>query len=201
MDDELLNKVNQIRVWKPDINITIDNPVGLRLIGQGKQGAVFQLDEKRCVKIYYQKKNCKRELHALKLGNKAGICPYIHFWGSHYIVMEYLTSPSLFDYLKVNGMSMKLAEKIVMLLDTFAEVGFNRFDHSARHIFVMPGEDLKIIDVVHVIKSTPSTFPLKLLSDMGDSAADFLTYVSKISPDWYDIWVNHDDFERLRLKL
>ncbi|MDR6550684.1 hypothetical protein [Paenibacillus qinlingensis] len=197
MEEDMLHKLNQIRVRKSETVVNIDNPSGYRLIGKGKQGAVFQIDEHRCVKVYYREESCQQELRNLMLGGQAGICPKVHFWGSDFIVMDYLTVPSLYDYLQQNAMTRSLAAKIIKLLETFEEVGYNRFDHSARHIFMMPDETMKIIDVVHVIKPTPVYFAQKLISDMGQYAPEFIDYVREISPQWYDLWVSQPDFEQV----
>ncbi|NHN28989.1 hypothetical protein [Paenibacillus agricola] len=201
MTEDLLHKVNQIRVWKPETVIEIENPDGFRLIGKGKQGAVFQIDERRCVKIYYHSKSCQRELHTLKLGAKAGICPEIYYWDTQFIVMEYLTAPTLFDYIQQNGMTRELSERLVTLLDTFEQVGFNRFDHSARHIFIMPGDSMKVIDVVHMIKPTPVYLAKKLIGDMGMYGHDFVNFVRELSPKWYGHWSNHWEFEEVMSQL
>ncbi|WP_274366049.1 hypothetical protein [Paenibacillus thermotolerans] len=194
MNAELLGEAKRIRVRKPETIIEIDNPYGFRLIGKGKQGAVFRIDDKRCVKLYYRSESLVRELHALRLGGQAGICPEVCFWGADYIVMEYITAPSLFDELQEHGMSKRLAEKIVWLLDTFERIGYNRFDHSARHIFMMPDDRMKIIDVVHVIKPKPVYFAKKLISDMGAHAPEFIEHVAAISPKWHSLWTRHESF-------
>ncbi|SDN60352.1 hypothetical protein SAMN04487897_103308 [Paenibacillus sp. yr247] len=197
LEKEIMEKVKQIRVWKPPYNIKIDNPTTFRLLGAGKQGVVFQIDDERCVKIYFENESPIKELNALQLGGKAGICPKVFFWGTNYIVMEYLKVPSLLDYLQNYPLTKDLCRRIIHLLDTFEQLGFNRFDHATRHIYVLPGEGMKAIDVVHVIKKEPVWLPKKLIKGMGEEAELFLDFVKELSPKWYERWTNHPNFESL----
>ena len=201
LSKEILQKVNQIRVWKPPYQPMIDNSTKFTLLGAGKQGAVFQIDEKRCVKIYFDNESPIKELHALQLGGKAGICPKVYFWDKKYIVMEYIDSPSLIDYLRENPLTEQLTRRILRLLDTFEEIGFNRFDHAGRHIYVMPDESLKVIDVVHVIKDEPVWLAEKLIADMGKNANLFLEHVKQMDPKRYYRWITDPNFKKLEEKI
>lgn len=200
LDNRLVEKLGQIRLWRPYDNVTINNPTDFKILGQGQQGVVFRIDDKTCVKMYFFKKSLELELRALRLGAEAGICPKVYFWGDNYIVMEYIDAPSLYDYLERNPLTKELAQNIIDLLETFAAVGFNRFDHSARHIFLVPGNKMKVIDVVHVIKDKPVYLSEKLISDMRWYADDFIDFVREISPKWYERWVNHPDFAEVMEK-
>ena len=198
---ESLQKIEQIRVWKPPYQPMIDNPTNFTLLGAGKQGAVFRIDEKRCVKIYFDSESPVKELYNLQLGGKAGICPKVHFWDKNYIVMEYMNSPSLIDYLSHNPLTEQLTRRILHLLDAFEQIGFNRFDHAGRHIFVTPNDNLKVIDVVHVIKDEPVWLAEKLIFDMGKNAKLFLELVKKLDPKRYNLWMSDPNFKLLEEKI
>ncbi|MGO4890448.1 hypothetical protein ACJ2A9_22090 [Anaerobacillus sp. MEB173] len=198
---KLADKLDQISISKPSNSVAVVNPTSFKLIGKGHQGAVFQIDENRCVKIYCRKIDLERELHALELGGKVGICPKVYYSGENYIVMDYMTHPTLFEYLDKNPLDKELATRIVDLLDSFEEAGYNRFDHSARHIYVVPNEKMKIIDVVHIIKPEPVYLAEKLISDLGENAEKFLQIVQEISPKWYNRWVNDPDYPDFIMKL
>lgn len=198
---EIIEKLDKIQISRVSRSVEVNNPTSYQMLGKGHQGAVFQIDESRCVKIYCSKIDLIRELHALQLGGKIGICPIVYFWGENYIVMEYLTDPSLLEYLQQNPLNKELAAKIVNLLDLFEKAGFNRFDHSGRHIYVSPKGTMKIIDVVHIIKPQPVYLPKKLITDMGVNAEEFVQFVKEISPKWYKRWVNDPDFSALMTKV
>lgn len=197
LEQEFLDQLQLIRLTKPADVVTIDNPTAFPLIGQGKQGVVFRIDDQRCVKIYFRKQSQERELHALLLGGRAGICPRVHFWGESYIVMDYLSAPTLFDHLQQYGMTKELASRILSLLDIFEAIGFNRFDHSARHIFMLPDQQMKIIDLVHVIKPRPVYLAKKLISDMKEHAPAFLQYTEELHPKWHQRWISDQDYAEL----
>lgn len=201
LETELVQKLDKISIFKPSGSVEIENPTNFKLLGKGHQGAVFQIDAQRCVKIYCQVTDLDRELQGLQLGGKEGICPEVYFTGDNFIVMDYLTYPSLFEYLEKNPLSEELVARIVDLLDTFEKIGYNRFDHSARHIYITPNGKLKIIDVVHMIKLQPVLLAEKLISDLGNNAEEFLSLVKRISPKWSEIWTKHPDYPDLMMKL
>lgn len=198
----LLEKLNQIihRLKQVDGEET-KYPTKIRFVGKGSQGAVYQIDAKRCVKIYVDRKYLKRELRHLQLGNTIGICPKVFLWGEDYIVMEYFSSPSLLEYLKKNPLTKELAAKIIELLDSFELIGFNRLDHALRHIYMIPDGKLKIIDVVNSIKSVPIPLPEQIMKGLGANAHVFLQFVQEISPKWYLRWTSHPDFPELMKKM
>ncbi len=196
-----MEKLDKISVSKASGAVEVSNPTQFKMIGKGHQGAVFQIDDHRCVKIYNTKIDRDRELDALQRGNQIGITPKVYITGDKFIVMEFIKHPSLFEYLDNNPLDKELTGKIVDLLDSFEQIGFNRFDHSARHIYVVPNGKLKIIDVVHMIKSEPVMLAKKLLGDLGDKAEDFIHLVKEVSPKWYDTWKNHPDYDGLMFKI
>src|SRR5690242_4306703 len=81
------------------------NPTSYPLIGKGLQGAVFKLSDDRVVKIYSKKIYCLREKLVLaQVGEKSAIIPTVYESGENYIIMEYLTGPSLQEYLEESNM-------------------------------------------------------------------------------------------------
>ena len=60
----------------------------LELIGSGKQGHVYHIFDKLCVKVYKKEKYFKRELKTLKLGQDSPFFPRLYEWGDYYIIRE-----------------------------------------------------------------------------------------------------------------
>jgi predicted Ser/Thr protein kinase len=201
LDKELTDKLDQIDVSKRSGSVDVDNPTSFSLLGKGHQGAVFKIDDNRCVKIYCRSQDIERELHCLKLGGKAGICPQVFFSGDNFIVMEYMNYPTVLEYLETHPINKELTAKLVELLDSFEDAGYNRFDHSLRHIYMVPDDKLKIIDVVHMIKTQPVNLAKKIISEMGANAEDFIHFVQEISPKWYNRWINDANFADLMAKV
>jgi hypothetical protein len=55
--------------------VKVNNPTHYPLIGKGKQGAVFKLSSKRCVKIYSMQEHWEREYNAYKVMQGSHIIP------------------------------------------------------------------------------------------------------------------------------
>jgi predicted Ser/Thr protein kinase len=201
LEKELTDKLDQIQISKRSGSVDVDNPTGYKLLGKGHQGAVFKIDDNRCVKIYCRSQDLERELHCLKLGAKVGICPQVFFSGDNFIVMEYMNCPTVLEYLENNPINKELTVKLIELLDLFEKAGYNRFDHSLRHIYLVPDDKLRIIDVVHMIKSQPVNLADKIISEMGANTEDFIQFVQEISPKWYNRWKNDANFPDLIAKV
>lgn len=193
LEQHIIDDINQVQVWPPPAGVQIKNPTDMPLIGYGHQGAVFGIDDARCVKIYRNEDVAARELRALQMGQEAGICPEIYGWGDRWIAMEMIKTPSLETYVLSNPLTPELTQRLLRLIDTFKEIGYTRLDHAARHIYLMPDDKLKVIDVVHSVKphGELKRLPTKLLKGLGQHAATFLRHVRSIRPNLYWRWVRH----------
>lgn len=197
LNSELNEKLNQmIRTLNSANGAEKMNPTNIRYVGKGYQGTVFQIDAERCVKIYGVKRQCEQELHNLQLGNSIGICPQVFLWGEDFIVMEYISSPSLLEYFKKNPLTKELAAQLIDLLDSFERIGFNRLDHNLRHIYLLPNGQLKVIDVCNSIVKQ-ALLPNLIMRDLGPKALEFLQFVQETRPEWFYRWTNHPDFSKL----
>ncbi|MDQ0200233.1 hypothetical protein [Neobacillus ginsengisoli] len=179
-----------ITVTKGEEFLEIHNPTNYSLIGNGAQGAVFKLSENKCVKIYADPGNAKREAEALKAGRHLPFMPKVFDSGSNYVVMEYFNAPTLKEYLRN---CTYIPESIVKkLLYIFKEIRKST-DHSEftlRHIFVTKNEELKVID--HAKSSERNhPVPLKLLRDLNFMLLkdSFLDQVKKLEPKTYKKWM------------
>jgi len=167
------------------------NPTDYPLIGKGLQGAVFKLSDDRCVKIYSKQIYCLREKQVLKqIGEKTAILPEVYEAGENYILMEYLTGPSLQEYLeKSTGISEELTIEIINLIKEIRSLQFMRIDFSLRHAIYDKNGKLKIIDHVNSFKIHRS-FPKRLFKDLKQLGllATFLEHVKIQEPDIYEQW-------------
>ena len=166
------------------------NPTIFPLIGKGLQGAVFKLTEDRCVKIYAKRRDCSREAAVLTNIGHSRFIPQVYEIGPNYIIMEYLTGPSLEDTLKSSGiLSPFLAEKIVALLKEQEKLNFKRIDFSLRHCIFDQEGNLKMIDHVNSFRFIRKR-PKRLLKDLKQlgQLQDFLDYVKQHEPDLLMNW-------------
>lgn len=167
------------------------NPTDYPLIGKGLQGAVFKLSEDRCVKIYSKQIYCLREKQVLQqTGEKTAILPKVYETGENYIIMEYLTGPSLQEFLeKSKTISEDLTIEIINLIKELRSLQFMRIDFSLRHSIYDKNGKLKIIDHVNSFKIQRS-FPKRLFKDLKQLGllVTFLDHVNNQEPYLYEQW-------------
>ncbi|MFJ7928669.1 hypothetical protein [Peribacillus sp. NPDC096448] len=182
-----------ITVTKGEKALEIHNPTSYSLIGMGAQGAVFQLSEDRCVKIYSDPVQARMEEEALEAGKHLPFMPVVYDTGPNYIVMEYFNAPTLKEYLRnCTYIPDSIVKKLLYILKELKQAKFTMIDAPLRHIFVVGNEELKVIDHVNSFKRMHPV-PLKLLRDLKiillkDS---FLDQVKKLEPDIFNEWEDY----------
>ena len=145
---------------------------GYKVIGEGRDGVVYQLTPDRCVKVFFKKETQKKELKAIQIGQSS------------------IKGISLAKYLKKNRhMTKPLVIQIINLLDELRRLNFSRQDTELRHVLMNENEDLKIIDHKRAFTSN-RPIPIKLLTELKQLklSKDFLSYVKEIRPSVYDEW-------------
>ena len=171
-----------------------NNPTPYPLIGRGLQGAVFRLSRKRCVKIYSKTKYYLRERDVLiKAGQESTIFPDVYEVGPKYIVMEYLTGPSLEEYLEnTDSISDSLTKEIIFLIKELTRINFLRIDFALRHTIFDQNGNLKIIDHVNSLK-IKRRYPKRLLKDLESMGLrdTFLAKVKRLAPELYQKWKSY----------
>lgn len=164
-----------------------------KLIGDGKDGEVYQLSDNKCVKIFFLEETQKKELKALEIGQSSPIIPRLYEYGENYIVMEYIQGISLARYLKrENRITEELSEKILIMLGEFKKIGFTRWDTEVRHVLINEKGQLKVIDHKRAFTSN-SKVPAKLLKGFQKFGLEneFLKDVKNIQPSVYNTWMKH----------
>ncbi|HHT7188316.1 TPA: AarF/UbiB family protein, partial [Bacillus cereus] len=137
-----------------------------KLIGDGKDGEVYQLAQDKCVKLFFLEETQKKELRALTTGQSSPIIPRLYGYGENYIVMEYIQGISLAHHLKKEKqITEELTERILMMLDELKKIGFTRWDTEIRHVLINEEGQLKVIDHKRAFTSN-SEVPTKLLKGL-----------------------------------
>ncbi|MEN2766686.1 hypothetical protein [Ornithinibacillus xuwenensis] len=183
----------KIKVTKGEKMLEIENPTSYPLIGMGAQGAVFQLSEEKCVKIYPDPLKAEMEKESLLAGKHLDFFPSVYESGENYIVMDYFNAPTLKEYLRnCTYIPESIARKLLEILKQLKEAKFTMIDAPLRHIFVLENEELKVIDHVNAFKRQHPV-PLKLLRDLNIILLkeSFLSYVESLEPEIYQEW---DDY-------
>ena len=91
--NEWLNNIQVQNMVNADVDVVNNSP--LAMIGKGRQGAVFQIDEDVCVKVFGNAEDCEREYYALSLGQETKLFPQLYGKGPLYIVMEIIKGVDL----------------------------------------------------------------------------------------------------------
>ena len=198
MNDFTLIKVERVETsGKKDL--IIDNPTTLKIIGKGSQGAVFQISDDRCVKIYVNPNAAIKEGRALEAAKDLNIVPQLFEVGPNYVVMEYLKGQNLKDYLKqTKRLPETITKQIIMIRKELKRVGFTRIKTSIGHFIVTEGDVLKAIDhsdglTMNDPYNTKMFLDLKKLGLLNT----FLEQAKEIDPESYEDWQNNIDFNTL----
>ncbi|WHZ59135.1 hypothetical protein [Metabacillus hrfriensis] len=201
---EIKKKARQISVIKfEDMDVEVENKSGLEMIGKGRQGAVFKINDQLCMKIYGEIEDCEREYYALSLGKNTPLLPKVHCKGENFVVMDMVYGVDLREYLQVNPLTKELSYKLIEMLLVFKEIGYERIDHHKRQIYLQHDGSLKVIDVGRTVwRNRTYPYPRKLLMSLGeDYKAVFLSHVKEAAPELYNEWEHYMQMEEISRQL
>jgi len=187
-----------------DAEVTVlNNNTSLNMIGKGVHGAVFQVNEDVCIKVYGEEDVCARELYALSLGQHTTLFPKVFCSGPKYIAMEMVYGIDLREYLQSQPLTKNLSVKLIDLLTTYKQIGLERIDHHKRHIFVQDDGNLKVLDVgTTVWRNRVYPYPRKLLNSLGDQYREmFLEHVKEMAPALHEEWQKYIEMEKYATAL
>lgn len=184
-------------------DVEVENYSPLEMIGKGRQGAVFKFTDGICVKVFGNEEDCEREYYALLLGQHTNLFPKVYAKGPDYIAMEMINGVDLREYLQSQPLTKELSAKLIEMLITFKEIGFERIDHHKRQIFIQPDGNLKVIDVARTVwRDRVYPYPRKLLTSLGeDYKAMFLEHVQELAPELYEEWQHYIRMEELSRQI
>ncbi|MBT2639974.1 hypothetical protein [Bacillus sp. ISL-39] len=199
--EKLLKDIQVKNVENGDVEVINNSP--LELMGKGRQGAVFRYSKDICIKVYGNKEDCEREHYAMYLGQKSDLFPLLYAAGDNYIVMEIVKGVDLREYLQSQPLTEQLSYKLIELLITFKEVGFDRIDHHKRQIYIQPDSNLKVIDVGRTVwRNRVYPYPRKLLNSLGkENKAKFLHHVKLLAPELFEEWEYYMRMEKLSREI
>lgn len=184
-------------------DVEVENRSHLRMIGKGRQGAVFQASDDICIKVFGNEEDCTREHYALSLGQDTNLFPRIHAKGSLYIAMDLIKGVDLREYLQSQKLTQQLSYKLIQMLITFKNIGFERIDHHKRQIYIQPDGNLKVIDVGRSVwRDRVYPYPRKLLTSFGEeNKIIFLSHVQEMAPELYEEWLHYIRMEELSQQI
>ena len=115
-------------------------------LGQGNNGVVYELPNKKAIKIFLRKKVCNDEGSILAKTNGSKYFPYLYKRGKFYVIRDMVEGKRLDKHIKQNGLSERLIENIYDLLLEFKRLKFKKLDIRCKDIYVSDNEKLMIID-------------------------------------------------------
>lgn len=198
---ELIKDIQVINRFNEDVEVINNTEFGM--IGKGRQGAVFKINEDVCFKIFGNAEDCDREYYALSLGQHTNLFPKVYKKGPLFIVMEMIKGVDLREYLQSQPLTYELSWNLIVMLHTFKTIGFERIDHHKRQIYMQEDGSLKVIDVARTVwRDRVYPYPRKLLTSFGEENKQiFLSHVQEMAPELYDEWIHYIRMEEMSRQI
>lgn len=115
-------------------------------LGEGNNGIVYELPNKKAIKIFLKKKVCNDEGSILAKTNGSKYFPRLYKRGKLYVIRDLVEGERLDKHVKENGLSQKLIKNIYELLSEFKRLKFKKLDIRCKDIYVSENDELMIID-------------------------------------------------------
>lgn len=169
-------------------------PYGLQIealpkIGEGSQGTVYRLDDKRCIKVYHRPEFLKWELDILLKARNELQFPRVHEWGDDYMIREYIPGIGLKGYLRQHPLTEEISRQIIELFQAFERLGFHRLDTRMAHVIVTPPGLIRAIDPANAMRKSGS-YPKKFLSQLDKLKCKktFFKHLQEMNPTFFKRW-------------
>lgn len=117
-----------------------------KLLGEGHNGIIYLLPEKKVIKICKNEKSCRKEYEILKRIRKNRYFPRVYGMMGNYMIRDYVEGLPLNKYIKRYGLDRELAVNLIGLLDEFRKLRFRKLDIRCKDIMVDPDRQLMVID-------------------------------------------------------
>ncbi|WLR55897.1 hypothetical protein LC048_02510 [Mesobacillus subterraneus] len=153
--------------------------------------------------MFGNKEDCEREYYALSLGQQSDLFPRLYAKGDLYIAMEIIKGVDVREYLQSQPLSEELSLKLINMLVTFKEIGYDRIDHHKRQIYLQPDGSLKVIDVARAVwRDRVYPYPRKLMTSLGEKNKKiFLDHVQSLKPELYKEWKYYIEMENISREI
>jgi RIO-like serine/threonine protein kinase len=172
--------------------LLINNPTNFVLIGQGSQGAIFKLDNSKCIKVYESEAIAEKERNAYTKSIGSPIMPMLYEIGYKYLIIEYVKGPNLKEYLiNKNELPMEITKELIKMFYEMKRLKFLRRDESLRHILINDKNKLKLVDHVYAY-SLKNPLPIKLFRQLNeiDMLNQFIEQGHKLAPELFQEFRN-----------
>ena len=160
-----------------------------KYIGQGHNGIIFMLSDKKIVKFFRKITAWEDESDILKRVHRSKFFPKIYDSGPKYIIREYVDGVRLDKYLSDNAINNRICEELYDMLKEFERLNFTRLDIRCKDLFVQKDYSIRIIDPKNNYKKIVP-YPRHLMKGLEKRGAldYFLNYVEKKNIRNYIYW-------------
>lgn len=101
-----------------------------KYLGEGNNGVVYELPNKKAIKIFLRKKVCNDEGSILAKTNGSKYFPYMYKRGKFYVIRDLVDGIRLDKHIKENGLSERLVRNIYELLLEFKRLKFKKIRYQ-----------------------------------------------------------------------
>lgn len=160
-----------------------------KYIGQGHNGIIFMLSDKKIVKFFRKITAWEDESDILRRVHRSKFFPEIYESGPKYIIREYVDGVRLDKYLANNPLNNRICEELYDMLKEFEKLNFTRLDIRCKDLFVQKDYSIRIIDPKNNYKKIVP-YPRHLMKGLEKREAldYFFKYVEKKSLRDYIYW-------------
>ncbi|AGF58858.1 hypothetical protein [Clostridium saccharoperbutylacetonicum] len=158
-------------------------------LGEGNNGVVYELPNRKAIKIFLKKKVCNDEGSILAKTNGSKYFPRLYKRGNLYVIRDLVDGKRLDKYIRQNGLSEKLIKNIYELLLEFKKLKFKKLDVRCKDVYVSDSEKLMIIDPKKAY-SRNVDYPRHLMKGLYKVGVldEFLTEIRKINLKKATLW-------------
>lgn len=158
-------------------------------LGEGNNGVVYELPNRKAIKIFLKKKVCNDEGSILAKTNGSKYFPRLYRRGNLYVIRDLVDGKRLDKYIRQNGLSEKLIKNIYELLLEFKKLKFKKLDVRCKDVYVSDSEKLMIIDPKKAY-SRNVDYPRHLMKGLYKVGVldEFLTEIRKINLKKATLW-------------
>ncbi|MFW2491468.1 protein kinase [Clostridium chromiireducens] len=173
-------------------------------LGEGHNGVVYELPNKKAIKIFLKRKVCTDEGSILARTNGSKYFPRLYNRGKFYVVRDLVEGKRLDKYIRQSGLSDRLTKNIYELLLELKRLKFKKLDIRCKDIYVSGGEKLMVIDPKKAY-TRKVDYPRHLMKGLNKIGVleEFFYGVKKINPkkaiEWELKFKRYCDMQQLSL--
>ncbi|WP_315116006.1 serine/threonine-protein kinase [uncultured Clostridium sp.] len=158
-------------------------------LGKGNNGVVYLLPDNKVIKIFKEKRVCKREYGILERTENSKYFPKVYYNGTYYIVRDYVGGERLDKYIKKNGLNKEVACKVIEVIKEFERLKFTKLDIRCKDLYITEELSLMVIDPRNNY-SRDRTYPRHLMKGLNKLGVldKFLEVVKDEYGELYDEW-------------